>query len=185
MKKTICYFALLVISIASVKSQDGERIFKRFKGDVSFGYATPPPGSSTGTSGGILFAMEPKFAIIDQLSVGLRMEGAVMAKFVNTGNGDLEVDNARAAASYLATIDYYFTNNYSFRPFIGGGAGVFNVASDYAANNYDYNNSNSEMKFGALARVGAEIRHFRFGIEYNFVPNSNVVDYNNTVTGVS
>ena len=117
MKKLLCCIALAAISHSTIFAQDGERIFKRFKGDVSLGYAAPLGSES---NGGVLFAMEPKFAIIDQLAVGLRIEGAVMAKF--SGNdiyGNADVSDAKAAASYLATADYYFTNNYSFRPFVG------------------------------------------------------------------
>lgn len=184
MKKLFFFLAIIVLSNLTANAQVGDRLFKKFKGDVSLGYATPIGGSS-GSGGGILFAMEPKFALLDKLSVGLRIEGAVMAKFVNTGSGDYEVENAKVAASYVATADYYFTTNYSIRPFIGGGAGIFGVASDYSYNNTTFDGANTENKFGGIFRVGAEVRHFRFGIEYNIIPNSSIMDFNNTITGTS
>ena len=57
--------------------------FQKFKVDVSLGYAKP---ESSETDGGVLFAIEPKYAIIDQIAVGLRMEAAVTAKIDNVGD---------------------------------------------------------------------------------------------------
>jgi outer membrane protein X len=42
------------------------------------GYAIP---AGTGAKGGVLFAVEPKYAVIPNLSLGVRFEGAVMARF--------------------------------------------------------------------------------------------------------
>jgi len=170
MKKMICCLAITAIAILTVTAQEGERIFKKFKGDVSLGYAAP---LGSDNNGGVLFAMEPKFALMDQLAVGLRIEGAVMAKF--TGRdiyGNVNADDAKAAGSYLATLDYYFTNNYSFRPFAGGGVGVYGIIED--AVNSDQVTLN---KFGGILRAGAEIKHFRIGIEYNFIPASQISTY--------
>ncbi|MEJ7587354.1 MAG: hypothetical protein WKI04_07300 [Ferruginibacter sp.] len=70
--KIIFSYLLIATSILSVNAQESDRIFKRFKGDVSLGVALPT-GSTA--NGGILFAMEPKFALMNKLSVGLRIEG--------------------------------------------------------------------------------------------------------------
>ncbi len=164
--------ALAAISSTSLHAQEDDRQFKRFKGDVSLGYAAPV---GSGSNGGFLFAMEPKFAVVDQLAVGLRIEGAITAKF--TGNdmyGDPQVDNAKGLASYLATADYYFTNNYSFRPFIGGGVGAFGVVSD---ENLLDDDPVTSVKFGGMVRIGGEVKHLRFGIEYNLIPSTNVNSY--------
>src|SRR5918993_948882 len=172
MKKMITWLTISALGTFAANVQDGDRIFKRFKGDVSLGYAAPIGSSS---NGGVVFAMEPKFAVMDELSLGLRMEAAVTAKFSGTDiYGDAEVDNAKAFGSYLATADYYFTNNYPFRPFIGAGLGVFEV--------YDDENTLTEdpvtsVKFGGIVRTGMEIYHFRLGIEYNFIPTTNINSY--------
>jgi outer membrane protein X len=174
MKRSILCLAIAAFGTLSIKAQDGERLFKRFKGDVSLGYVRP---LDSRFNGGLLFAMEPKIAVIDQLALGLRIEAAVMARF--TGNdiyGNREVDEARAAGSYVATADYYFTNNYSFRPFIGAGAGAFATAQD--GSNYD--DAVTDLKFGGIIRVGGEVKHFRFGVELNLVPGTSgyIYDYN-------
>ncbi len=91
------------------------------------GYAIPT-ASGGGSKGGALFAIEPKYAVIPNLSVGLRIEAAVTVSGVNFSTGSTSSNSsAKAAGSYLATGDYYFSGN-STRPFIGAGAGIFQTA---------------------------------------------------------
>jgi hypothetical protein len=167
MKKLSLCLAIAAIGILTSSAQDAQRKFKRFKGDVSLGYAAP---LSSNADGGVLFALEPKFAVADQLSLGIRIEGAAMAKFTNYDNSYTNVDKAKVEASYVATADYYFTNNYSFRPFVGAGAGIFGIGNIDENTNAD--NFDTEDKFGGIIRAGGEVKHFRFGIEYNIIPNT-------------
>ena len=134
--------------------------------DVSLGYAMPQEsGGSGGTKAGVLFVIEPKYAVMDELSVGLRMEGAVMANIDASG----EKGSAKANYSYLATGDYYFSNN-KFRPFAGAGAGIFTFASVDLSQDIPGSIPVSS-KFGFMARGGFEYGHLRLGAEYNFVGN--------------
>ena len=140
---------------------------KPFKVDVSLGYAIP---AGSGSKGGAIFVVEPKYAVMSNLSLGLRLEIAAVARFTGyDDNGDPTDAEVKASASYLATGDYYFTDNYSFRPFIGAGIGIFSLASVNTGATEDIM---SATKFGGMIRLGAEVSHFRIGIEYNFVPKS-------------
>lgn len=160
--------ALLCIFSLSMQAQDqenGDRVFKKFKVDVSFGYAIPQLKEVKGINAGALFAVEPKYAVMDQLSIGVRFEGAAMVNLDKEG----ENGNAKINLSYLATGDYYFTNT-KFRPFIGAGAGVYT----YANVNTDDDISSADdiptiSNFGFMARGGFEFGHLRVGVEYNFV----------------
>lgn len=157
----------VLFSQAQENKETGTRIFKKFKTDVSFGYAIQQgSGKTAGKKGGALFVIEPKYAVLDALSIGLRMEAAVTANFDQTGNSS---SSATANVSYLATGDYYFTNN-KFRPFAGAGAGMFTTAS---VNDKTEINSATDIpqasKFGFMARTGFEYGHLRMGFEYNFV----------------
>jgi outer membrane protein W len=163
MKKLITFsFALLVFQMVNAQ-EAGDRIFKKFKVDVSLGYAVPQVSGSGGTNAGALFAIEPKYAVMDELAVGLRMEAAVMANIDMEG----EKGSAKANASYLATGDYYFSNN-KFRPFGGVGTGIFTYAS-ISSEDEDIDNIPVDSKFGFMARGGFEYGHLRVGVEYNFV----------------
>lgn len=178
MKTLLICLAIAALGISHTYAQDGERIFKRFKGDLSAGYAAP---IGDGNNGGFIFAMEPKFSVMDQLAIGIKFEGVLMGNFSsNTYYGGTTIDDAKAISATLLTADFYFTKTYTFRPFVGGGAGIFGLASDV----YDtYDGSNTDYKFGGMLRAGAEIKHFRFGVEYSFIPSSRLNDYNNVDNG--
>jgi outer membrane protein W len=91
--------------------------------------------------------------------------GAVMANI----NSDGESGSAKANYSYLATGDYYFSNN-KFRPFAGAGTGIYTFASlDFDSDNPSLDNIPVASKFGFMARGGFEYGHLRLGVEYNFV----------------
>jgi hypothetical protein len=162
MKKIVLSFLLL----ATVAIANAQYEFKPFKVDVSLGYAIP---GGEGAKGGVLFVVEPKYAVIPNLSVGLRMEAAIMARGrADAAGTNTEVD-VKAAGSYLVTGDYYFTSS-KVRPFAGAGLGIYSLA---AASTEDEGASvSSGSKFGEMIRAGVELSHFRVGLEYNIVPKT-------------
>jgi hypothetical protein len=172
--KKITFSILFLAAVAISNAQT----FKPFKVDVSTGYAIP---GGDGAKGGILFVVEPKYAVIPNLSVGLRFEAAIMARGFADNTGQTSEVDVKAAGSYLATGDYYFTEN-KVRPFAGLGAGLFSLAGVSADNNGGSVGASS--KFGGMIRTGVELSHFRLGVEYNLVPSTNVVvfDGNSTYT---
>ena len=174
--KKITFSILFLFAIAIANAQT----FKPFKVDLSTGYAIP---SGKGAKGGILFALEPKYAVMDALSVGLRLEGAVMARGRSTDNAEeIEVD-VKASASYLATADYYFSNS-TVRPFAGAGVGLFSLAGA-SGDEDNVGVSGASSKFGGMLRAGAEIGHFRIGVEYNLVGNTDLKDATNQTIGTA
>ena len=174
--KKITFSILFLFAIAIANAQT----FKPFKVDLSTGYAIP---SGKGAKGGILFALEPKYAVMDALSVGLRLEGAVMARGRSTDNAEeIEVD-VKASASYLATADYYFSNS-TVRPFAGAGVGLFSLAGA-SGDEDNVGVSGASSKFGGMLRAGAEIGHFRIGVEYNLVGNTDLKDASNQTIGTA
>jgi len=153
--------------------------FKPFKVDLSTGYAIP---GGEGAKGGVLFAIEPKYAVMPNLSVGLRFETAIMARGFADNTGETANMEVKAAGSYLVTGDYYFTEN-TVRPFGGIGAGLFSLAGASAGSSGESVGGGS--KFGGLARVGVEIGHFRMGLEYNLVPATKIAVYDGNTTYTS
>jgi hypothetical protein len=170
MKKAL-FLTVFSLHMLISRAQNSERIFNPMKVDVSLGGAIP---QGAGDKGGGLFVVEPKYAVADQFWVGLRIEAAVTARALEYSDGTASSTNVGASVSYLITGDYYFTTT-NFRPFIGAGAGLFRLAS---ASVDDFSGNSSEIasatKFGEMLRVGFELNHFRFGVEYNLVGNTNV-----------
>ena len=183
MKNLLAMFILSATISLSTKGQDAVHL-KPFKVNLSVGYAIP---GGEGTKGGIVLALEPKYAVIPNFAVGLRMEGAIIAKFSGYDeNGNAMNTKVKAAGSYLATGDYYFTNNYAFRPFAGAGAGIFSLAGIEV--NSSSENISGGSKFGGMVRAGIEAGHFRLGLEYNIVPKTTFEGYDsngNYVTGLT
>lgn len=170
-------FSILLLTIVAIANAQYE--FKPFKVDVSLGYAIP---GGTGAKGGVLFVVEPKYAVIPAVSVGLRMEAAVMARGTVDANGNAANVDVKAAGSYLLTGDYYFTQN-TVRPFAGAGVGIYSLAAASANSSGDISaTASASSKFGEMVRAGVEISHFRFGLEYNIVPNTTLEEVN-TSTG--
>ena len=182
--KNIC-LVLALGTILSLPTIAQKTELKPFKCDVSLGYAIP---GGSGSKGGVLFAVEPKYNVMSQLAVGLRLEGALVARVGSTYDqyGNPESISVKLSSSYLATGDYYFTNNYNLRPFAGAGAGIFLLAG--VESNQSSGEVSSGSKFGGMLRAGVEISHFRIGFEYNLVPKTTFTGWDadgNMITGLT
>jgi hypothetical protein len=163
MKKVFTVVALLACATLS-KAQ--ERQFKPFKVVLTTGYAS---STSAGSTGGVLFSAEPKYALTDQLSLGLRVEAA--AVFI-AKEKSMSIPNAYDGAgisSLALTSDYYFGTKKS-RLFAGVGAGIFKNTASIVDSQGERYTLVSYSKFGVFPRIGAELAHFRVGLEYNLVP---------------
>lgn len=158
--RKIFLFALALSCAALSNAQT----FKPFKVDLATGYAIP---GGEGSKGGVLFAVEPKYAVNDNITVGLRMEGALTARASVDANGELKEGDVKASASYLLTGDYFFSTN-KFRPFAGAGAGLYKLAG-VEVTSTTTGDVESGSKFGFAPRAGFEFGHFRMAAEYNVI----------------
>jgi len=166
------YLAAIAIGAVIFGNAQTERTFKPFKVDIALGYALP---SGSGSKAGALFAIEPKYALNDNLTLGLRMEGAATAQGTVV-NGEMNQGNVKLSSSYLATADYFFNTN-RFRPFVGAGAGIYsNASANLDAQTSDEVKTGS--RFGFAPRAGFELGHFRTAIEYNVAGKTASVDHN-------
>lgn len=168
-------FALSVALLLAFAAQAQE--FKPFKVNVSIGGAIPSGG------GGVLFAVEPKYGINDRIDLGLRFELAAMARSV-VYNGNTTSGNATGAGSYLLTGNYLLSDN-NFRPFIGVGAGLYQIAGTSFVTD-GTNSTNGEIQagnaFGGMIRAGFKAGHFVLGVEYNLVPSTTTALYDSNGT---
>jgi len=174
MKKIILSVVVAVIAIVGAKAQKNTTSeYKPFKFDISLGYAIP---GGTGGKGGVLFALEPKYAVIQNISIGLRLEAAVTVSGTSLTTSDITHTTYKASAStsYLVTGDYYFKTE-DFKPFVGAGLGLFTTAGLKVTSGSTGNGiTGAATKFGGMLRAGFEYKHLRFGLEYNFVSTTTV-----------
>jgi len=139
--------------------------FNPFKVDLAVGGAIP---NGSGAKGGVLLSLEPKYAVISRLSAGLRIEAAIMARGYVSSDGSTASADVSAAASYIATSDYYYTNS-AFRPFTGVGAGLYRFGSASIGSSGNNVGATAGSKFGTMVRSGFEVGHFRLAVEYNII----------------
>ncbi|HXB06014.1 MAG TPA: hypothetical protein VNW04_02830 [Puia sp.] len=173
-------FSLLCLTTA-INAQN----FKPFRVDVMSGYAIQ---GGSGAKGGVALSLEPRYSLMDKISVGLRIEAAITARGWVSPDGSSVSANVAASGSYLATGDYYYTNRF-FRPFSGIGTGVYSLASA----SVDASSQNGSVaisggtKFGGMIRSGFDLGHFRFAAEYNLIGKSTqtVTDGSGNMTTVT
>lgn len=160
---------LFVLAALSATAQE----YKPFKVNVSVGFAKP---LNAGVSGGVLFAVEPKYGLSDHFDVGLRLEVAAVARGIQV-SGNTTTSDVGAFSSYLLTGNYLFGTG-GIRPFLGAGVGFYSVGS---AGTVIVNNGQnppqdvnfvSDTKFGGMIRGGIKAGHFVAAVEYNAAPTT-------------
>ena len=182
----LLFICCLLITFSDAVAQD----FKPFKVGIGLGYAAPG-NTGAGAEGGALIYLEPGYRASDNILIGLRLESAIIARGVE-GVGDDDVKgNASSNFSYTLNMQYYFNENY-VRPFVGVGLGLFSLAAvefNTASTNpsIDADEVDAETRFGFYPRIGLDIGHFNFTIDYNIVPKTDVPgigEVNNNYLGI-
>ena len=157
MKKISTLF-FFVLFAQYAMSQYYDRDYKSFKINFSAGYSTIMPKDS-GTKGGVVFSIEPKYHLLDEFAIGLRVEAVTMKPAPTKFNGASTTGDVETNGSLMATGDYYFTHR-DLRPFAGVGFGVYSqsarTVTDYNGMIQDLPSSN---KFDFMLRGGFEFSH--------------------------
>lgn len=180
MKKIILVLLLAFVFTNGYSQEEG-----KFRVGLDFGYVP------AGGGGGGLFSIEPKFNISDNMNVGLRFGGAAVVRDLVTNNSDELTAKVAGIGSLVGTYDYYFHKSgsgSSFAPYIGGGIGYYSLANVELDENsevpQEYLPAVSGV-FGGLIRGGFEWSGFRMGVEYNFLPESDIEDLNGVKQGTA
>ncbi len=180
MKKIIIVLSLFLL--AASYSAQAQYSYKPFRLDIGMGLSFPNIGAGIGA--GVLFAIEPKYAVIPKVSVGMRMELNTLFSFQSYPNSyygyysEYEYFEMKMSRSLLATCDYHFTTG-TFRPFVGLGVGIYlldgytEAPDNYYDDDYYYYDDGSyeipsKVNFGGMIRAGFDVTHFRFALEYNY-----------------
>jgi outer membrane protein W len=175
--KKIILTAMAVFAFANGYSQEEGK----FRVGLDLGYTVPSNGG-----GGILFSLEPKYNLKDNMNVGLRIGAAAMVRDIET-DGESTSAKISANGSYVGTYDYYFSKSGgSFVPYIGGGVGYYSIANvefDDLEESSSQTALDASGKIGGLLRGGFEWGKFRMGVEYNLVPKSELQDLSGAKIG--
>ena len=129
--------------------------YNPIKVGIAVGYASPSDGG-----GGILFDLEPAYRLKDEIAIGFRFEAAAMARAI----GGVET-SVSGNTSFTLNGIYYLMND-GFRPYVGLGLGLYNLAAASVAGAA----AASTSKLGFYPRIGIDINHFNINIDYNIIP---------------
>lgn len=157
-----------------------------FRVGMDLGYTVPTAGG-----GGLLFYLEPKYNIQDNLNIGLRFGTAAMVRdLVYYSITDEVTGKISANVALGLTADYYFnTPGNNFAPFLGGGISYMSFASleiDTATFDDDIGGTFEEREaIAPFIRAGFESGKFRLSLDYNFVPKSEIINTQGVVIGES
>ena len=162
MKKILLFTALICAALLS-KAQSTS--YHAFKVDLDLGYAIPSVSTGSGTKAGATFTVEPHYRLSDDLAVGLRFEAAALGYEQN--NGVTNKVKVSLLTSYCPSLEYYLAKD-GFRPFVGGGAGIFSQQS-VTGSNGNATLVPGASRFGVFPRIGFEAGHFRAAATYDIV----------------
>ncbi|MFN3997094.1 hypothetical protein [Algoriphagus sp.] len=155
-----------------------------FRFQMDLGAAIPKDGGI-----GALVNLEPQILILDNLAFGLRLGMAGLAKDVVYTNSTEDYDGDIAGnASIVSTLNYYLNNGSSrVAPYVGAGFGYYGLSNikieDSNIAKEDIGDLEAAFAWAPMARAGVEVGKFRMGVEYNFIPNSNLQNVNGQVIG--
>ncbi|WP_165698063.1 hypothetical protein [Flavobacterium nackdongense] len=180
MKKIILLVLLALVITNGYSQKKGA-----FRVGLDVGYVP------AGGGGGGLLTIEPKYNITENMNVGLRFGGAAVIRDLESNVGDSYTAKVAGISSFVGTYDYYFHKSgsgSSFAPYVGAGLGYYSLANvevdDSEVDSGVLNPSVSSV-FGGLIRGGFEWTGFRFGLEYNFLPSSDLEDFDGNKVGTA
>lgn len=179
MKKLLTIFVVFLVIHTSYSQEAG-----KFRFQMDLGVAAPKDAGI-----GALVNFEPQILVTKNLAVGLRMGVAGLAKDVVYYSIPDDYDGELSAnTSVSGTLNYYLNNgNSKVAPYIGAGFGY------YALSNIDIDGTDidedevgdlkANFAWAPMVRAGVELNKFRIGVEYNFVPTSDLQNVSGEVIG--
>lgn len=179
MKKLLGVLVALLVINTTFGQQAG-----RFRYQMDFGTAVPKDGGI-----GAIVNIEPQVLVMNNMAIGMRMGVAGLAKdIVYYDVPDDYEGEIGANVSVLATANYYFNfGKGNVAPYMGVGYGYYSLSNiDIEGTDIDEDdieNLEADFAWAPMVRAGVELNKFRIGLEYNFVPKSNLQNVGGDIIG--
>jgi outer membrane protein W len=161
---------LLIFFFCMIQAQEKDK----FRVGFDFGYAFADK------TDGFSINMEPKYNISDNMNVGLRLKTSLLFKNIVISDKN-EIINLEASvnSSVIGTFDYYYRTNSKFNPYLGAGVGYTYLENVKVENQNALTSTfvlDAKNSFVVMGRVGFELGKFRMGLEYNYIPDSTMIN---------
>lgn len=140
---------------------------------------------------GIFIYFEPKMKVMKSAFLGLRFGVTLNAQdFENNENYEFIIDEQsdNGVMSFVPTFDYYLKES-NHGPYLGLGVGYYLLSDMDVSKNHVVDPSEDKLEVsvknqvGLLLRGGFESYKWRFGLEYSFIPRSDIVIPNERIIG--
>ncbi len=150
---------------------------------------------------GFFFRVEPKLKTSKNTFIGLRIGASENEKienynplqsysYNNPNDGLIQFTNPdNGIISIVPTFDYYFNEN-KYRPYLGGGVGYYFLTNFTEVSPTGIPNPSENIlevsvknRLGILLRGGLDLGKFIIGLEYNFIPKTDIEIPNGQVIG--
>lgn len=150
---------------------------------------------------GFFLCVEPKVKTSKNTLIGLRVGVSINEKnenydplqsyrYDNPNNGLIQFINPdNGVLSIVPTFDYYFNEN-KFRPYLGGGVGYYFLTNYTKVLRTNIVNPSEDVlevsvnnRVGFLLRGGLDLGKFILGLEYNFIPKTDIKTPNGPIIG--
>lgn len=175
--KKIAFLFLVLLSTLTFAQEKG-----KFRASLDLGYATP-----SGGGGGVSLYLEPMYNIKDNISIGIRIGAPLLFKKIQFFDGETSETSGDTNLNFIATLDYRFNkNNLSFVPFVGAGVG-YALIPNIGANRFSDIDDETQYsgEISGMIRGGFEWKKLRLSLDYNLIPNSDLIDIDGSKIGYS
>lgn len=164
---------VLIFACSTLMAQS--KMYQPVRVDVTL--SAPLPMGGTGGYG-IGGCIDAKYNLLDQLAVGLRIEGAAMmgGSIADTGKIDIGVT---AVTAYLVKGEYYFTKGSNVRPFGGLALGLYSFGSESVATSSTSAGVAIQegTLFGVAPQLGINLGAFRIDAMYHIIMGESQVNF--------
>jgi len=141
---------------------------------------------------GPFLSVEPKLKTSANTVIGLRLGAAQNTqRIINADPFQYSIDNvfdngnSNGIFSFIPTIDFTFDDR-KFRPYLGAGVGYNFLTTSknvFVRGTIDAVETSVNNKVGGLLRGGLYIRQFTVGLEFNYIPKTEIELSNGQVIG--
>jgi hypothetical protein len=179
MKKLLGVLVALFLINTAYSQQAG-----KFRYQMDLGIAAPKDGGI-----GAIVNLEPQVLVLNNLALGMRLGVAGLAKDIVYYDIPDDYDGEIGAnVSLLGTANYFFNfGKGNVAPYVGAGFGYYSLSNLEIEDSYyhddDFENLEADFAWAPMLRAGVELNKFRIGVEYNFVPKSNLQNVRGDVIG--
>ncbi len=172
-------FILFFFLLSQINLFAQSTAYQKFEWDIiQLGYSNA--SKLEGVNNGLLLGSEIRYNFRDDFSVGLNSDFTFY--FDKLVDKEADISNINSG---LVVVDKYFRTDRANRAFFGLGLGEYTSNKILVRDNEEDEVIEKYASFGLSARVGYELKRFRFKAQYNFTTKEVMSNYLTLKVGIT